>query len=345
LIPADPPGFEPPLPGGRIGPRRGRIRVALLRGGQSGERAVSLKSGAEVLAHLDRARFEAAEYDPAADLPRLVEDAWAGRLDVAFLALHGPLGEDGSVQGLMELLGLPYTGSGLLASALAMNKEAAKRVFRAAGLPVAPDLVAAGSGDSEARARAFQTLGSPLVVKPVNLGSSLGLALVRNQDELASALEAVFGLGGPALLEKYLPGREFTCAVIGAGANLTPLPPIEIIPAPGHLFFDYSAKYEPCQSEEICPARAAPEIISELQNLAAEAHRALGCRSLSRSDFIFSEGRTYLLETNTLPGLTSASLVPKMARAFGLTFTAFISFLLDDALSPGVELKDYISAP
>jgi D-alanine-D-alanine ligase len=340
LRPAAAPGGGPPLPGGG-----GKIRVALLRGGKSGEREVSLKSGAEVLARLDLSRFAAVEYDPAEDLPRLVEDALAGRLDVAFLALHGPGGEDGSIQGLMELLGLPYTGSGLLASALAMNKEAAKRVFRAAGLPVAPDLLATRAGLSEnpdlPRA-AFQALGSPLVVKPTGLGSSLGLALVGNQDELASALDSVFDLGGPALLEKYLPGREFTCAAAGAGARLTALPPIEIIPAPGHLFFDYSAKYEPCQSEEICPARAAPEIISELQRLAAEAHRALGCRSLSRSDFIFSEGRAYLLETNTLPGLTAASLVPKMVRAFGLSFTAFISFLLDDALGQGVDLKDYL---
>jgi D-alanine-D-alanine ligase len=322
-----------------------KTRVALLRGGKSGEREVSLQSGAAVLANLDRGRFTVSEYDPATDLSSLVSDALAGRLDVAFLALHGPLGEDGAIQGLLELLGLPYTGSGLLASALAMNKEAAKRVFREAGLPLAPDLVATRAGLSEepemARA-ALQSLGSPLVVKPVNLGSSLGLAIVRNEDELASALHAVFDLGDSALLEKYLPGREFTCAVAGAGAHLTALPPIEIIPAPGHFFFDYSAKYEAGQSEEICPARADPEIISELQRLAAAAHRALGCRSLSRSDFIFSEGRTYLLETNTLPGLTSASLVPKMARAFGLTFTAFISFLLDDALGQEAVLTDYL---
>ena len=323
-----------------------KIRVALLCGGKSAEREVSLNSGAEVLAHLDQGRFTAASYDPATDIPRLAEDAQAGRLDVAFLALHGPLGEDGTVQGLMELLGLPYTGSGLLASALAMDKEAAKTVFRGAGLPVAPDMVvtrAEASGEIDLARMAFHTLGSPLVVKPVRLGSSVGLSIVRHEEELTAALTRVFDLGGAALLEKYLPGPEFTCGVVGSAPNLTALPIIEIIPAPGHAFFDYSAKYEPGQSEEICPARVSPEITSEVQRLAANAHRALGCRTLSRSDFIFSEGQAHLLETNTLPGLTSGSLVPKMARAFGLTFTAFLSYLLDDALKTGVNIKDYLS--
>ncbi|MDR2725969.1 MAG: D-alanine--D-alanine ligase [Candidatus Adiutrix sp.] len=322
-----------------------KIRVALLRGGKSAEREVSLNSGAEVLANLDRDRFTAVEYDPAADIPRLASDAQAGKLDVAFLALHGPLGEDGTVQGLMELLGLPYTGSGVLASALAMDKEAAKKVFREAGLPVAPDMVVTRDGVSGDRCfarTAFHALGSPLVVKPVRLGSSVGMSIVRTEEDLAAALTLVFGLGGEALLEKYLPGPEFTCGVVGSAPNLTALPIIEIIPAPGHVFFDYSAKYEPGQSEEVCPARVSPEITSEVQRLAANAHRALGCRTLSRSDFIFFEGRPYLLETNTLPGLTSGSLVPKMARAFGLTFTAFLSYLLDDTLKTGVEIKDYL---
>jgi len=322
-----------------------KIRVALLRGGKSAEREVSLNSGAEVLAHLDRDRFTAVEYDPATDIPRLASDAQAGLLDVAFLALHGPLGEDGTVQGLMELLGLPYTGSGVLASALAMDKEAAKTAFREAGLPVAPDMVvtrAEVDGDMDMARVAFHTLGCPLVVKPVRLGSSVGLAIVRTGAELDAALTAVFELGGAAMLEKYLSGPEFTCGVVGAGFRITALPPIEIIPAPGHTFFDYSAKYEPGQSEEICPARVSPEITSEIQRLAANAHRALGCRSLSRSDFIFYEGQPYLLETNTLPGLTSGSLVPKMARAFGLTFTAFLSYLLDDALKTEVNIKDYL---
>jgi D-alanine-D-alanine ligase len=232
-----------------------------------------------------------------------------------------------------------------MASATAMDKEAAKKTFRAAGLPVAPDMVVSRdqiSDWSDLAEMAFHTLGSPMVIKPVNLGSSVGLAIVKNEKELTAALTAVFELGCAALLEKYLPGQELTCAVVGSGNHITALPPIEIIPGPGHHFFDYSAKYDPGQSEEICPARIAPEITSELQRLSANAHRALGCRSLSRSDFIFSEGQTYLLETNTLPGLTSASLVPKMARAFGLTFTAFLSYLLDDALKKGVDIKNYL---
>jgi D-alanine-D-alanine ligase len=314
-------------------------RVALLMGGKSSEREVSLNSGAEVLAHIDRSRFEVTAYDPAVDIRRLAEDALAGRLDVAFLALHGTLGEDGAAQGFLELLGLPYTGSGILASALAIDKEAAKKVYREVGLKVAPDMVMTKDDLTDRQDTAemvFHTFGSPLVVKPVRQGSSVGLAIVRDEAELTAALTQVFDLGGAALLEKYLPGREFTCAVVGSGRRLTAFPLIEIIPAAGHLFFDYSAKYEPGQSEEICPARISPEFTLELQRLAANAHRALGCRGLSRSDFIFSEGQTYLLETNTLPGLTSGSLVPKMARAYGLTFTAFLSFLLDQALNPEV---------
>ncbi|MCL2029526.1 MAG: D-alanine--D-alanine ligase, partial [Deltaproteobacteria bacterium] len=261
--------------------------------------------------------------------------------DVAFLALHGPLGEDGSVQGFLELLGLPYTGSGILASALAMNKEAAKKAFREANLPVPPDMKVMEFW-ADLPCMAFSALGSPLVVKPANLGSSVGLGIVREEKELMAALRAVFELDKAALLEKYLPGLELTCAVVGSGPGLTALPPVEIIPAPGRGFFDYEAKYVPGECEEICPARIPPAITYEVQRLAIEAHLALGCRSLSRSDFILSEGRVYILETNTLPGLTSGSLVPKMARAFGLTFTAFLSYLLDDALGRGADIKNYL---
>lgn len=313
-------------------------RVALLMGGKSNEREVSLASGREVLANIDQNRFEVVTYDPATDLIGLMKDA--DQLDVAFLCLHGRYGEDGTIQGLCEMLGLPYIGSGVLASALAMDKEVAKRIFRDAGLPVAPDMIvkkdSAGNLSETAKA-AILNLGSPVVIKPINSGSSVGLSIVDGEEQLIEALTLAFDVDGTVMLEKYLPGQELTCGVVG-NKTLKALPPIEIIPAEGHRFFDYSAKYEPGQSQEICPARVHKELIDEVQRLSIAAHATLGCRGLSRTDLIFSCGKTYILETNTLPGLTSGSLLPKMARAYGLSFGAFISYIIDLALS-GVDLS------
>ena len=318
------------------------IRVALIMGGRSTEREISLASGREVLAHIDRQRFEVVAYDPATDLARLANDA--PNLDVAFLALHGLLGEDGAMQGFCEMLGLPYTGSGILGSAAAMDKEASKKIYRYAGLPVAPDMVVGKQPAAllaDTAKAALSILGSPLVVKPLRQGSSVGLAIVSGETELVSALNAIFDLEGSALLEKYMPGRELTCGILG-NYELTALPPIEIIPAEGHLFFDYSAKYDPGEAQEVCPADIPGDLREELGLLAKAAHQALGCRGLSRSDFMYSNNRLYLLETNTLPGLTSGSLLPKMAAADGLSFCALISFLIDLALAADdVNLENY----
>jgi len=319
-----------------------KLRVALVMGGKSREREVSLASGSEVLSHIDRDRFEVAVYDPAEDLVRLAEDA--PKLDVAFLALHGPLGEDGAMQGFCEMLGLAYTGSGVLSSAMAMDKEFTKRLYRESGLPVAPDLVVsrqAVTNMAEMAKICLYSLGSPLVVKPLRQGSSVGLAIVDNEADLAEAMERAFELEDRVLLEKYLPGQEFTCAVLG-NRELVALPTIEIIPAEGHRFFDYQAKYEPGQAQEICPARISARLTEEIQQLAVSAHEALGCRGYSRSDMIYSEGQVFLLETNTLPGLTAGSLVPKMAQAYGLSFTSFISYIIDLALAADdVDLSAY----
>ena len=319
-----------------------KVRVALLMGGKSSEREVSLASGQEVVKHIDRNRFEIATYDPATDLARLADDS--AKLDVAFLALHGPLGEDGTMQGFCELLGLPYTGSGVLSSAIAMDKEVAKRIYREHGLSVAPDLVVTKHSNpnlAETARMALHTFGAPLVVKPLRQGSSVGLSIVESEQELSTALTAVFDLDGAALLEKYLPGQELTCGVVG-NEKLTALPLIEIIPADGHRFFDYSAKYEPGQANEVCPADISDELAGEAKRLALSAHRVLRCRGYSRSDLIFSNGQTYLLETNTLPGLTSGSLLPKMANAYGLTFTSLISYIIDLAMAPGdVDIDKY----
>lgn len=309
-------------------------RVAVVLGGRSSEREISLASGRQVLAHLDPERFEGQAYDAATDLPRLAAEAQG--LDVAFLALHGPDGEDGAMQGFCQMLALPYTGSGVLASAMAMDKEISKRVYRRTGLPVAEDILlsAASGGDLRAAARqALASLGSPLVVKPLRQGSSVGLSIAADEAALCASLSQVFALDGAALLEKYIQGREFTCAVLG-NERLTALPPIEIIPAAGHSFFDYQAKYEPGQALEICPAEIPASLTLELARLARAAHEALGCQGLSRTDFMYAEGQLYLLETNTLPGLTTGSLLPKMAAVHGLSFRDLVSYLIDLALEP-----------
>ncbi|MDR1546868.1 MAG: D-alanine--D-alanine ligase, partial [Deltaproteobacteria bacterium] len=277
-------------------------------------------------------RYEVAVFDPAVDLPELVRQA--DRFDLAFPALHGPLGEDGTVQGLLELAGLPYVGSGVLASAQCMDKAATKAVYRTLGLPVVEDLVSqAGEAPQAAAARAAAALGLPLVVKPLNQGSSVGLTIAATVEAAAEALMEAWRLHPTALVERHVQGREFTVAVLG---NRRPqaLPPIEIVPAPGHVFFDYQAKYEPGQAQEICPASLEDVQTARISELAVAAHRGLGCRGLSRTDFILDgAGEFRLLETNTLPGLTANSLLPKAAAAAGLSFAECLDELVNLALN------------
>lgn len=306
-------------------------RVALLLGGRSSEREVSLASGKEILNHLFEARYGVGTFDPATDLEALV--AQSKTFDVAFPALHGPLGEDGTIQGLLELLGLPYVGSGVLSSALCMDKSATKDVYRAKGLPVASDTLAPSSDDpGQAAERALGLLGTPVVVKPLNQGSSVGLTIASDKDEAAKALEDAWRLYPVALIEKYIQGRELTCAVLG-NADCRALPPIEIVPAEGHRFFDYDAKYVPGHAQEICPAPLTPAETEAVSDLAVRAHKALGCRGLSRTDFILDpSGAFFLLETNTLPGFTTNSLLPRASRAAGMEFGALVDELIRLAL-------------
>ncbi|MDR1041547.1 MAG: D-alanine--D-alanine ligase [Deltaproteobacteria bacterium] len=310
-----------------------KLRLALLSGGSSSEREVSLASGREVLANLDPDRYEVSVYDPAVDLERLVRDAPG--LNVAFPALHGLYGEDGAVQGLLTLLGLPFVGSGVKASALCMDKRISKEFYRLSGLPVAPDAYAVrdGAGAAAEAARIYGELGLPLVVKPLDHGSSVGMALARTPQGLAEALEGAWAHSATAMAERYLQGREYTVAVLG-NRELTALPPVEIVPGPGHNFFDYGAKYSEGECREICPCDLGPAEDRAARSLAVLAHRALGCRGLSRTDFILSGGAFTLLETNTLPGLTPQSLLPKAARAHGLSFPQLLDRLVELALEP-----------
>jgi D-alanine-D-alanine ligase len=269
----------------------------------------------------------AAAAAPATEAIQVVEGE--RRIDVAFIALHGPYGEDGTMQGMLDLIGIPYVGSGVLASALAMDKAVARKVFAAEGIPVPRAAVIEREGltdDAFLRAQAL----APAFVKPSRQGSSLGMSLVREAEELRSALERAFEYDTRVLVEEQIVGRELTIGVIG-NRRLTALPVVEIIPK--REFFDYRAKYDPDLSEEICPADLTGDELQAVQDLALRAHRALDCRGLSRVDVILTPDRgPVVLEVNTLPGMTVNSLLPKAARAAGIPFGELLDRLVRLAL-------------
>lgn len=306
-----------------------KLRVALLAGGKSGEREVSLAGARGVLAALDPGKYQVTQYDPAMDLARLASDASV--LDVAFILLHGPLGEDGSMQGFLDLLGIPYQGSGLLGSALAMDKNLAKILYRQAGLHVA-DWRMAGPEDVGNPWPLAAELGFPLVVKPVGQGSSLGMSIAFDEHQLAEGLRRAFVYGSRVMVEKYVRGREVTGGVLG-NEQLQALPLVEIIPGKEFVFFDYQAKYTPGATREVCPAQLSGEIAESARQAAVAAHRALGLRGYSRTDMIISdEGEVVVIETNTIPGMTPTSLLPQAAAAAGIGFPALLDRLIELAL-------------
>ncbi|MBW2488066.1 MAG: D-alanine--D-alanine ligase [Deltaproteobacteria bacterium] len=307
----------------------GKLRLALLSGGVSSEREVSLNSGDQVFEALDKDKYQIKRYDPKTDLARLVEDAPG--IDAALIILHGPYGEDGTVQGLLELLGIPYQGSGVLGSALAMNKLAAKYLYEKAGLPV-PPYIALQKGDPLDPAALEKQLGLPLVVKPNEAGSSVGMSIVRSADAIAAAVEKAFAHDATILLEAYIEGTELTGGVIG-NRELLALPLIEIIPDDQHEFFDYEAKYTAGITREICPARIDDQMTAKAQAYAKTAHSALFCKGYSRTDMILKDSQIFVLETNTIPGMTATSLLPQAAQVAGFSF----SRLLDELISLCIE--------
>ena len=296
---------------------------------------MSLNSGNQVYEALDKAKYEILRYDPKSDLPRLVGDA--ARIDAALIILHGAFGEDGTVQGLLDLLNIPYQGSGVLGSAAAMNKLAAKRLYEQAGLPIPAYAVARRSEGFDPNAVAKQ-LGLPLVIKPVIGGSSVGITIVRRPEALRGAVAAAWEHDPEVLIETYIQGMEITGGVIG-NDNLEALPLIEIIPDPKREFFDYTAKYPPGVTEEICPARIDPELAAEAQRLALLAHRTLFCRGYSRTDMMVRGREVFILETNTIPGMTATSLLPRAACTAGLSFTRLLDRLIELSLE-GRQARD-----
>jgi D-alanine-D-alanine ligase len=298
-------------------------KVAVLLGGRSAEREVSLVSGRACAKALRDEGFDTVEIDPSDDLPVRLE---AEKPDAVFNALHGRWGEDGCVQGLLELMCIPYTHSGVLASALAMHKQRTKDVFRAAGLPVVPSIVA-----DRHDASLNHLMEPPYVVKPVNEGSSVGVFIIRKGDnrppgELGSD---TWTLSDAVMVEEFVPGRELTVAVMGNRA----LGVTEIVPKTD--FYDYEAKYSEGGSMHVLPAKISPAAAEEAMRLAERAHAALGCRGVSRTDFRFDDTkakhRLILLEVNTQPGMTPTSLVPEQAQYAGMDFRKLVRWILEDA--------------
>jgi D-alanine-D-alanine ligase len=296
-------------------------RIGVLCGGLSAEREVSLRTGEAICATLVDRGFDAVRLYVDRDLDLALRQS---RIDVAFLALHGRYGEDGCVQGLLELLSIPYTGSSVLASALAMNKVKTKELFRLHNLPTPPYYVLAAG--HEPVAESHGTFGFPVVVKPACEGSSVGVAIARDLAELEAACDAAFRFDDEVLVERYIAGREISVAVLNDRA----LGAIEIVPAVP--FYDYGAKYTAGRSEYHMPARLGPERYRGVLTQALAAHRALGCSGASRIDMIVSErGNEYLLEVNTIPGMTATSLLPKIAKKIGMDYATLCEEILATA--------------
>lgn len=341
-----------------------KLNLVVLMGGRTAEHDISLQSGAKVVEHLDRKRYDVIPVVISRDgrwhVPERAKE-WslslvrgerrrflpAGeafnrllrrRIDCVFIAMHGPYGEDGTVQGMMEMLGLPYTGSDVCASAVAMDKVKSKEVYRCNRIPTPPSLVTEADewmrGGKRNLARIKKTVGYPCFLKPVRLGSSVGLTICKNEAELLKKMPSSLKYGGRVLVEACVEGREFTCAVLDTprGKPATALPPTEIIPQT-RPWFDYHAKYTPGASLEITPARIGRALTARIQDMALSAHRALGCSGMSRTDMIVHGGKIHVLETNTIPGMTDVSLLPQAACAAGIDFPK----LLDRIIAVGME--------
>ena len=298
-------------------------RIAVLMGGRSAEREVSFSSGRGVMKALKEEGFDAIEIDPADDLPSQLR---AVKPDAVFNALHGRFGEDGTVQGILEWMRLPYTHSGVLASALAMHKERTKDIYRAAGLPVVKSIVC---DRKEAGAR--HMMEPPYVVKPVNEGSSVGIFIIRKGDNRPPAALGAddWNLSSEMMVEEFVPGRELTVSVMGE----KPLCVTEIMT--DLEFYDYEAKYAPGGSQHVLPAQVPDSVVKDCMEMSVIAHKALGCRGVSRTDFRYDDTtnkpRLILLETNTQPGMTPTSLVPEQAAYVGMSYAKLCRWMVEDA--------------
>ncbi|MCJ7663121.1 MAG: D-alanine--D-alanine ligase [Desulfobacterales bacterium] len=292
-------------------------RIGVLMGGISREREVSLKTGSAMLKALQEGGYQARGIEVSADIVQRLQQA---QIDVAVIALHGRWGEDGTVQGLLELLRIPYTGSGVLASALAMNKIKAKEIFLYHGLPT-PEFITPEEDDPEE-----PPFPPPWVVKPASEGSTIGIDIVMEREGLQEAVRRARGYDHEVLVERFIKGKELTVAIL----KKKPLPIVEIVPLGG--FYDYQAKYTPGQTAYICPAQISDRQQEEIGKLGLKAYQVLGCSGCARVDLLLSEqGEAFITEVNTLPGMTETSLVPKAAAQVGISFLKLVEIIVEEA--------------
>ncbi|MBN2428184.1 MAG: D-alanine--D-alanine ligase [Deltaproteobacteria bacterium] len=296
-------------------------KIAVLLGGCSAEREISLKTGRAVLAALQEQGLSALALDADTALPeRLVQE----KVEVVFIALHGRYGEDGAIQGLLELLRIPYTGSGVLASSLAMDKWMAKKIFAFHGIPT-PQGWIFQPGDNAAALRESLQGCYPLVVKPNQEGSTLGVAIIRKEGELEAAVEDALRYDSRVLIEKFISGKELTVSVFNGQA----LPVLEIRPKSG--FYDFQAKYTSGQTEYLLPAPIDEKLSRDIQDLSVQAYNSLQCEGAARVDFMLEDATPYCLEINTVPGMTATSLLPKAAAHAGIPFAELVVRMLEGA--------------
>jgi len=336
-----------------------KIKVAVLMGGKTPEHEISLITGREVVRNLNKSRYDilpvvisrTGEKWQLVSVGKLlslpdpmglkgttkefvdslgkeiqgIRQMAKRKLDVAFIAMHGPFGEDGTVQGMLELAGIPYTGPGVLASALGMDKIMFRKVLASEGIPV-PNYIIVEKG--QVARRAFKALGKlPYFVKPHNQGSSVGASIVRTKKDLSKALNLAYEFSEIALVDEYIEGIEVTCAVLG-NKKPKPLPLVEIVPKKAE-FFDYDSKYRESGAEEIVPARISTNLTKKVQKMAVDVYKTIGCRGFSRVDFILRNKRhPVVLEINTIPGLTPMSLLPKAARATKISYSQLLDKII-----------------
>ena len=302
----------------------GKIRIMLLAGGWSRERDVSLKSGITVYNALDKTKYKITMFDPGKGLKVLLEAK--DEIDLVFNLLHGKSGEDGSIQGFLNIFGLQFIGSDVLSSAMTFNKRVTKDIYKSAGLTVCKD-ISLRYDENFSINEIKENLGNVLMVKPVSEGSSFGISICRTDEELKKGIEKAFQYDKEVIIEEYIEGREVSCCVLG-NTDLDVLPLVEVVPGDQYGFFDYNAKYIKGAIREICPAHLSSHITDKAGFCAKKAHNALRCRVWSRTDMIIKGEKCYMLETNTIPGMTENSLFPLAARKAGLSLKELLDRLI-----------------